>query len=236
MDNEIQIKEIISAFIHKDVSEITANTVIDRTAVRSSIHVHRMYAALAEAGVVVANPNGIRLFGDLSPSIGSKSVHASAASAPSLPEANHSDAPFIGIDIEEISNFSEVTDYREDEFYKQNFSASEIAWCILQPHRLASFAGKFAAKEAIVKADNDYLAVPFHRIVILNTPSGSPQFNGFEISISYTPRMAVAVAVKGRRVAQDDPVVRHEAPARDLWLWRLAIMTFLLALVALFRS
>jgi hypothetical protein len=91
------------------------------------------------------------------------------------------------------------------------------------------------AATSIVKADNDYLAVPFHRIVILNNPTGSPQFNGFEISISYTPRMAVAVAVKGRRVAQDDPVVRHEAPARDLWLWRLAIMTFLLALVALFR-
>lgn len=235
MDNEIRIKEIISSFIHKDVSEITANTVIDRTAVRSSIHVHRMYAALAEAGVVVPNPNGIMIFNDLFPLIGIKLNQSSAAPLPVLPEAKHSDAPFIGIDIEEVSNFSEVTDYREDEFYKQNFSPSEIAWCILQPRPLASFAGKFAAKEAIVKADNDYCDVPFHRIVILNTPSGSPQFNGFEISISYTPNMAVAVAVKGRRVERDEPVVRHDAPARDLWLWRLAIITLLLTLFALFR-
>ena len=129
-----------------------------------------------------------------------------------------------------------MTDYREDEFYKQNFSTSEIAWCILQSQPLASFAGKFAAKEAIVKADNVYATLPIHQIEILNTPNGKPQFKGFQISISHTPSTAVAVAIKGRCDVADERPVRNEARRRDRLLWVLVIATFLLALVALFKG
>lgn len=232
MDNETQIKEIIGTFIHKDAAEITAITVIDRTPVRSSIHVHRMYAALAEAGLLVANPNAIRTFGDLQQAAGIKMDQATAAASPAMPEVRNSDTPFIGIDIEEISNFAEVVDHREDEFYKQNFSASEIAWCVLQPQPLASFAGKFAAKEAIVKADNGFAAVPFHRIEILNTPCGRPQFKGFEISISHTPNTAAAVAIKGFFNPPSDLVTTANSPRCHRWLWTFVIVSFFLALAA----
>lgn len=236
MDNETQIKAIISSFIHKEAADITTNTVIDRSAVRSSIHVHRLHAALAEAGLVVANPNSIRTFGDLLQATGNKADLVSAAGSPAMLEVADSDAPFIGIDIEQVSNFNAVTDYRVDEFYKQNFSASEIAWCILQSQPLASFAGKFAAKEAIVKADNGYASLPFHRIEILNTSSGKPQFKGFQLSISHTESTAVAVAIKGRGVVTDERPDRDEAPERDKLLWLLVFASFLLALVALLKG
>ena len=233
MDNELQIKEIISTFIHKDVTEISANTVIDRTAVRSSIHVHRLYAALAEAGLVVANPNAIRTFGDLQQAAGLKPDPTAAPTGPVIPDVSNSDAPFVGIDIEDVSNFVQATDYREDEFYKQSFSASEIAWCVLQPQPLASFAGKFAAKEAIVKADNSFTNVPFHLIEIQNAPTGKPQFKGFEISISHTPSTAAAVAIKARDVTTHEPPESLPVHGPDKWLWLFAIATFVLAMAAL---
>ena len=236
MDNELQTKEIISTFIHKDVAEISPNTVIDRSAVRSSIHLHRLYAALAEVGLLVANPNAIRTFGDLQQAAGIKPDPAAGPTGPVMPDVSNSDAPFIGIDIEDVSNFAESTDYREDEFYKQNFSASEIAWCVLQPQPLASFAGKFAAKEAIVKADNSFTGVSFHRIEILNAPTGKPQFNGFEISISHTPSTAAAVAIKAHGATSHEQPEDLPARGPEKWLWLFAITTFLLALVGLLKG
>ena len=234
MDHPQQTKEIISTFIHKDASEISATTVIDRSACRSSIHVHRMYAALAALGVVVDNPHAIRTFGDLQLAVGSKPDAAPATDVPATLDHSTAGTPFIGIDIEEISSFTEVNDYREAEFYKQNFSNSEIAWCIVQAHPPASFAGKFAAKEAIVKADNRFASVPFNRIEILNAPSGKPQFKGFEISISHTSATATAVAVRASAAAPNEWATNDKAPACDRLLWLVAIGSFLLALAALF--
>ena len=232
MENPQQIREIIAAFIDMDASAISATTVIDRSAHRSSIHVHRMYAALADAGLVVANPHAIRTFGDLQHAVGIEASHSSIPVAIPTPERPNSEGPFIGIDIEEIASFAAVTDYREDAFYKQNFSPSEIAWCITQPHPLASFAGKFAAKEAIAKSDNRFISQPFNRIEILSNPDGRPQFQGFEISISHTPAMAIAVAVRAQSSAPDKPTQEAPVPGCDRLLWLFAIISFLLALAA----
>ena len=80
----------------------------------------------------------------------------------------------IGIDAEEISLMPATNDFRDHEFYTMNFAAAEIAYCILQPDSRASFAGLFAAKEAIVKADNSYKNKPFHTIFIDHLPGGKP--------------------------------------------------------------
>ena len=232
MENQQQIREIIGGFIDMDASGISATTVIDRSALRSSIHVHRMYAALADAGLVVGNPHAIRTFGDLQQAVGIEISNSSIPAAIAAPERPNSEGPFVGIDIEDISSFAAAADYREDEFYKQNFSASEIAWCITQPHPLASFAGRFAAKEAIVKSDNRFMSHPFNRIEILSNPDGRPQFQGFEISISHTPAMAIAVAVRSQAGALGKPTEEAPVAGRDRLLWLFATISFLLALAA----
>lgn len=235
MENEVQIKTIIAGFINQEADSITESTVIDRSAMKSSIHVHRMYAALADAGVKVGNPAAIRTFGDLQRATGMASGNPTRPDAINIPHNTHAEGFAVGIDIEDLVNFAAAADYREDAFYQQNFSPAEIAWCILQPSPQESFGGKFAAKEAIVKADNDYREIPFNRIEILNLPDGRPQFEGFEISISHTSTTAVAVAIglHGDLFRTKDSVIQTSAP--NCWLWLVALAALLLALVALLK-
>ena len=62
---EEKIKGIISVFIKLPADQIGAGTPIDRSALQSSILLHRMYARLAEEGVRVENYVNIKVFGDL---------------------------------------------------------------------------------------------------------------------------------------------------------------------------
>ncbi|MBF0351745.1 MAG: 4'-phosphopantetheinyl transferase superfamily protein [SAR324 cluster bacterium] len=102
----------------------------------------------------------------------------------------------IGMDLEMIHNFPNAVDFRTESFYQLNFSSQEISYCILQKHPVQSFAGKFASKEAILKADNSYRGMPFSQISIMNSPDGKPFFPGFLISITHTEEYAAAIAVK----------------------------------------
>ena len=58
----------------------------------------------------------------------------------------------VGIDIEDVKSLPMTSDYRTHEFYKENFSPAEIAYCILQPSAHVSLTGLWAAKEAILKS------------------------------------------------------------------------------------
>ncbi|HEV3326120.1 MAG TPA: hypothetical protein VG052_10965, partial [Puia sp.] len=62
---EEKIKGIVSVFIKLPAEQIGAGTPIDRSALQSSILLHRMYARLAEEGFRVENYANIKVFGDL---------------------------------------------------------------------------------------------------------------------------------------------------------------------------
>jgi phosphopantetheine--protein transferase-like protein len=111
-------------------------------------------------------------------------------------------APGIGIDIEEIAALPRATDFRREGFYTQNFTAGEIAYCILQADPYSSLTGLFAVKEAIVKADGQYRGRPFNTIEIGHSAEGKPEFPGFGLSISHAGGMAVAVAVRAGAIQQ----------------------------------
>ena len=84
----------------------------------------------------------------------------------------------------------------EDSFYSSTFSQREISYCLLQENPIQSFAGKFAAKEALIKIDGSLAAIPMNEIEILNDRKGRPFFQDVTLSISHTDRSAVAVAVR----------------------------------------
>jgi phosphopantetheine--protein transferase-like protein len=197
---EEQIKNIVSQFIKIPADQITGQTAIDRSAVASSIILHRMYAQLANEGIIVNDYTLIKTFGQLAASVNGKEGSTISFIEPVTASHNSSeeniDGPSVGIDTENISVMPVVNDFREDAFYKMNFAPAEIAYCILQSNPYASFTGLFAAKEAIIKADNNYKNKPFHTIIIHHLPGGKPVFPGFQISISHTNETAVAVAVK----------------------------------------
>jgi phosphopantetheinyl transferase (holo-ACP synthase) len=106
-----------------------------------------------------------------------------------------------------------VNDFREDEFYVMNFTPAEISYAILQPDPLATFAGLFAAKEAIVKSDNTIKNKAFNSIFIDHLPSGKPIYPGFSISISHTPTLAMASAVKLISPKTSTQVISQETPS-----------------------
>jgi len=194
-----QIIHTVSKYIKVPVEQITTQTVIDRSAVASSIILHRMYAQLANEGIAVKDYTVIKTFGQLLANVnGSESPAATPATFDGRSTASsvHSNELPIGIDIENISSLPIVNDFREDAFYTMNFAPAEIAYCILQTNPYASFTGLFAAKEAIVKADNRYKNNAFNTIIIDHLPDGKPAFPGFQLSISHTTELAIAVAVK----------------------------------------
>src|SRR5579859_771572 len=103
----------------------------------------------------------------------------------------------LGVDIEAIDSLPRATDFRREEFYKMNFTPREIAYCILQADPYSSFAGLFAAKEALVKADAALRERPFNQLGIGHSPEGKPLYPGFALSISHAHGTAVAVAARG---------------------------------------
>jgi phosphopantetheine--protein transferase-like protein len=274
---EEKIKEIVSVFTKIPVDQIGPATPIGRSAMQSSILLHRMYARLAEEGLAVDNYGNIKIFADLltygpgqtsGSAVSDRSGHAVPDGSGSAIPANgqtgisgtslSADLPArtnlppvpavmdtsvttgIGIDIEEVAGLPLTNDFRKEEFYKMNFTAAEIAYCILQPDPYSSFTGLFAAKEAIIKADGRYQFKIFNSIEIGHSPEGKPVYPGFELSISHAGKMAVAVAVpSGGNAAlwqappasagQTPAPVRKGSPAA--WLAVLALALSAIALI-----
>jgi len=105
-------------------------------------------------------------------------------------------APQIGVDIEDAASLPDAFDYREHEFYKENFAADEIAYCILQPDPRMSFCGLWAAKEALIKAGAP--VGPDCRLLtirIWHDEQGRPNSPGASLSISHSGQTAIAIAM-----------------------------------------
>ncbi len=111
----------------------------------------------------------------------------------------------LGTDIIEIARIhSSIEDFK-DVFLKKHFTENEICYCLKYPHPAERFAGRFAAKEAIVKAlGTGFVGISFLDIEILNNENGAPevfflkpQFKHFQVllSISHCKLFAVATAL-----------------------------------------
>jgi phosphopantetheine--protein transferase-like protein len=248
-----KIKEIIAPFLKKEKTTIDENTIIDRSVLGSSIIVHRMFAKLAAEGVVVQNYQQVKTFGNLLQNLAinyteniNSDLNQKGDKHPAITPV-HADllllgkAAGVGIDMEEVSSFPPAIDFRTHEFYKMNFSISEIAYCILQPNPYQSFAGLFAAKEAIIKADNTYQSVQFNNIPIQHSSTGKPYHPAFFISISHTDTNAVAIAVPITFRNQELPMAAASLPLSSnknsgTLIWAAVIVSLLMAAYALFKA
>jgi phosphopantetheinyl transferase (holo-ACP synthase) len=204
-----------------------------------------MYAKLAEEGIVVEDYWNIKKFSTLIEKVNGNGHSAFSTERKedsgniALPPVYDVAEATVGIDLEEIDAMPKANDFREDEFYKMNFSSTEIAYCILQPNPYASFAGLFAAKEAIVKANNSNKSRPFNTIIINHNGEGKPIYPGFNLSVSHTNNVAVAIALPqenhGSAKKANDPI-GAQPPSRSGTGMLLFIISFLISLAALIIS
>ena len=112
---------------------------------------------------------------------------------------------YIGCDIENISRFRKKLNAKSKKFLDKIFSNKEQIYCDSKSDPAMHYAGKFCAKEAIVKAiksSNQKISISFNQIEILNSSHGEPiaNFNikikGFcKISISHTSDYAMSIAL-----------------------------------------
>ncbi|KAI9178750.1 fatty acid synthase alpha subunit Lsd1 [Blastocladiella emersonii ATCC 22665] len=88
----------------------------------------------------------------------------------------------VGVDIELVAVFADMD--AKQSFIERNFTAAEIEYCASRPDPAASFAGRWAAKEAVVKALSSVDAAkvltqgagaPLKDIEVLPTASGAPE-------------------------------------------------------------
>ncbi len=106
----------------------------------------------------------------------------------------------VGIDIVDIEDFQTKLN-SSAEFLNKIFLLEELA-----SRNVVTLAGKFAAKEALIKCGY-ILPSAWLDVKILNRPDGAPfvttaigePVTFIQISISHTPKTAVAVAIYDNR-------------------------------------
>ena len=197
-------KQIVATFLKEKEENISESTRIDITAIPGSVLIHRMYSELRKNGFEIDNISNIVTFGDLQLRINGEGEFSKKEVLPTSLNSDSLDMIVIGgnigIDMESAENLPDTSDYYSHQFYKDNFSDREIGYCSSQTNPKKSFSGRFAAKEAIVKADNNYKNKPFFEIEIQISESGRPLFQGFNLSISHVHlgenQLSIAIAQK----------------------------------------
>jgi len=105
-----------------------------------------------------------------------------------------------GVDIINVKRFYFLIERYGDRFLKRVFAGEELAYCEGRKNWVECLAGKFAGKEAVIKALG-IRGVPLKKIVILNE-NGVPRLfmegkrvEGVTLSISHEREFAVAICI-----------------------------------------
>jgi len=109
---------------------------------------------------------------------------------------NFGDEFDVGIDLVKIDRFKKIPFDKNKSFYKKNFSEEEIEYCLRFEEPYKHFAGKFAIKEATMKAINKKIELlkikTYHdkskpKVSIINEEID------FKVSVSHDGNYAIAI-------------------------------------------
>ncbi|BDG07094.1 holo-ACP synthase [Anaeromyxobacter paludicola] len=110
----------------------------------------------------------------------------------------------IGVDVEEIARFRALLPKLAGS-QRRLFHPEEHAYCRSQPDPAVHYAGRWCAKEAVVKALSAWRLLVPRQVCILRSSDGRPRVRidaeggaeaarRLDVSISHTASVAVAVA------------------------------------------
>lgn len=97
--------------------------------------------------------------------------------------------------MEQTMSMPDAVDYRAHEFYRDNFTPAEIAYCLQRNDPKKSLCGLWAAKEAAVKALGRDSTAGLHSIEIEHDNNGRPFCKLGEVSISHSGDLSIAIFV-----------------------------------------
>jgi holo-[acyl-carrier protein] synthase len=117
------------------------------------------------------------------------------------------DEIFIGTDIVSVARIKAILhSSKKGQFCKRVFTKSEVQYCNNKPNPAIHYAGRFAAKEALIKAisSSGNESMPLNSIEIKSNINGEPivnfdmtitKFLNCKVSISHTEEYATAFAI-----------------------------------------
>ncbi|MCD4784857.1 MAG: holo-ACP synthase [Candidatus Eremiobacteraeota bacterium] len=120
-----------------------------------------------------------------------------------------------GVDIVEISRIRKLYEKWGDKFLHRVFTAAEIEYCLGKAGTPAHLAGRFAAKEAVIKSIKVRPSPPLKSIEILRGKSGNPEVRlkkeserivrsmgilNISLTISHSHDFAVAFAIAHKKL------------------------------------
>ena len=110
-----------------------------------------------------------------------------------------------GVDIVDVARIKNSIENYKGKFLNKIFSKEEQYYCFSKANPHIHFAGKFAAKEAVIKSllsSKNTKQIGFLNIFILNDNNGTPIVkikdipeNDIKVSISHTESQAIAFAI-----------------------------------------
>lgn len=212
-----KIVEVVSKIAGKSSSGVVSDTSLRSLGVTSSIQILKIQSALerqyqqklpllgdswtigkiaaqvGEAPAEIVSNNNSSQTATIAPTVGNNGTSVAAISGIS-----------IGVDIEEVANLPDTSNYRQHEFYQTQFSNEEISYCLLKTNPKIHLCGIFCAKEALKKSAPPLINLRMDEI-ILTHQQGRPiisttnsQLNSaytFQVSISHTDNYAVATVL-----------------------------------------
>ena len=110
----------------------------------------------------------------------------------------------IGMDLAEIARFEAACERRGERFLARIFTDGERAYCEAKKSRIASYAGRFAVKEAVMKVLGTGWArgVRWRDIEVARKPGAAPEL--------VLHGVAAAIA-KRRGIAKIHVTITHDA-------------------------
>jgi holo-[acyl-carrier protein] synthase len=99
----------------------------------------------------------------------------------------------LGLDITEIDRIAVAISRRGQPFLQRVYTANEIAYCERHRHQAKRYAGRFAVKEAAMKALGTgwRRGVRWRDIEVINLPGGKPTLRLYGVTQEIACRLGV---------------------------------------------
>ncbi|MBI5241007.1 MAG: 4'-phosphopantetheinyl transferase superfamily protein [Elusimicrobia bacterium] len=193
------LREVVAGLCKCAPDSIQADFSLDVPALRGSLKKAVLIASIRRyLGTDCMAAATAKTFAELEAVVSGK---APPAPTPAAGPAEEPAASSCGIDMEPLSALPETADYAGHQFYKENFSSEEIAYCAKQSEPRQHFAARWCAKEALRKCEPAFLRTPGSRLELVQRGSGAVFFRAegrelpHAVSLTHTEEAAAAMVL-----------------------------------------